>query len=122
MRCTMLCPRDRERCRFLGASLSRTALPTACLLSIAWMASLVPALEPDLARAEINNTGSLAPYLLIADQAARPRSFKQTGSNAVHGASSGAMSVGTWRLVRTPNPWPGRGFHHEDGRRLPLGH
>jgi hypothetical protein len=68
------------------------------------MASLVPVFEPDLAHAEINSTGSLPPCLVIADQAARLRSFEETRSNAVQGASPAATSVGTWRLVRTPNP------------------
>jgi hypothetical protein len=94
---SILRPRDSERRRFLGIS-------ATCLLPIAWMAFLVPVFEPGLVRAEIDNAGSLARCPLIADQAARLRCFEEARSNVFQGVSPAATSVGTWRLVRTPNP------------------
>jgi hypothetical protein len=100
----MLCLCDTEWRRFLGISLNRTGFRAAYLLPIAWMASLVPVFEPGLVRAEINNAGALAPCPLIAEQAARLRSLEEARPHAAQGASPAAPSVGTWRLVRTPNP------------------
>jgi hypothetical protein len=57
-----------------------------------------------LVRAEINNVAALAPSLLMADQAARLRSFEENRPNAAQSATPAAASGGTWRLVRTPNP------------------
>jgi hypothetical protein len=68
------------------------------------MASLVPVFEPSLVRAEINNVAALAPSLLMADQAARLRSFEENGPTAAQSATPAPASGGTWRLVRTPNP------------------
>jgi len=100
----MLCLCDNERRRFLRISLSRTGFRATYLLPIAWMASVVPVFEPSLVRAEINNVAALAPSLLMADQAARLRSFEENRPNAAQSATPAAASGGTWRLVRTRNP------------------
>jgi hypothetical protein len=86
------------------ALLGRTEFRAAYLLPIAWMAFLVPVFEPGLVRAEINNAGALAPCLFAADQAARLCSFEEARPYGAQGALPDARSVGTWRLVRTPNP------------------
>ena len=65
---------------------------------------MVPIFEPGWVRAEIDNAGSLARCPLIADQAARLRCFEEARSNAFQGVPPPATSVGTWRLIRTPNP------------------
>jgi hypothetical protein len=84
--------------------MGRTEFRAAYLLPIAWMAFLVPVFEPGLVRAEINNAGALAPCLFAADQAARLCSFEEARPYGAQGALPDARSVGTWRLVRTPNP------------------
>jgi hypothetical protein len=81
-------------------------ISAAYLLPILWMAFLVSVFEP-LVRAEIDNVGSVALCPLIADQAARLRCFEETRSTAFQGVSPAVTSVGTWRLVRTPNPLGG---------------
>jgi hypothetical protein len=102
----MLCPRDSKRCRFCGISWSSTGFPVAALPLIAAAISLFFVFDPGLVRAEIN--GLLERCRLIADQAARLRCFEQATSNAPQGAppavSGIGTSMGTWRLVRTPNP------------------
>jgi len=86
-------------------SLGRTEFRAAYLLPIAWVASLVPVLEPGLVRAEINNAGALAPCLLAAaDKADRPRFFEEARPYGALSAVFAATNAGTWRLVRTPNP------------------
>ena len=84
--------------------MSRTKVPPACLLAIAWIALVF---EPNAAGAKINTVGSPAPYSLVAH--ATRYFFKETRSNAGQGASTAAMSVGTWRLVRTPGRGGGPG-------------
>src|SRR5262249_54506072 len=101
-----------ERRQFLSISPSRTEFRAAYLLPIAWMAALVPVFEPGLARAEINNAGALAPYLLIADQAARLRPFEEARPNAAQAPcphprvpARGAWS-GLPTRVAAPTPFP----------------
>jgi len=75
------------------------------LLPIACIASLVPVFEPGLVRAEINDAGALAPYLLAAaDQGGRLRPFEEASSYGAQSTVFAATNAGTWRLVRTPNP------------------
>jgi hypothetical protein len=100
----VLFSRERIRGRFLGVPLSRTKVPPACLLAIAWIALVF---EPNAAGAKINTVGSPAPYSLVAH--ATRYFFEETRSNAGQGASTAAMSVGTWRLVRTPGRGGGPG-------------
>jgi hypothetical protein len=65
-------------------------------------------LFPEPVRAEINNAGTLARCRLIADQAMRMRCIEQATSKAAQGTTPAAPSIdtrmGSWRLVRTPNP------------------
>jgi hypothetical protein len=73
-------------------SLSRTEFRAAYLLPMACMASLAP-------------VGALASCLLAAaDQTARLRSFEEAKSYRAQSTVFAATNVGTWRLVRTPNP------------------
>jgi hypothetical protein len=73
-------------------SLSRTEFRAAYLLPIACMASLAA-------------VGALAPCLsAAADQTARLRSFEEASSYDAQSTVFAATNVGTWRLVRTPNP------------------
>jgi len=89
--------------------LSRRKLPRAYLPAIGWIASLFLIFEPSAAREKINIAGLLAPYSFLAHRAPRLLFCEETGSNANEGASTHAMGVGTWRLVRTPGPRGGRG-------------
>ena len=96
----------------------------AYLLPNALMASLLPVFEPGLVRAEINDAGALAPYLLAAaDQGGRLRSLEEASSYGAQSTVFATTNAGTWR-VRTPNPrgGPRSRFDHADGRHRPLGH
>jgi hypothetical protein len=88
--------------------LSRTKVPPASLLAIAWIASLLLIFAPSAARAKVNIAGLLTPYSFLAHRAPQLQFCHDTGSNAKD-ASTASMGLGTWRLVRTPGPRGGPG-------------
>jgi hypothetical protein len=81
----------------------------AYLPAIAWVASLFVLFEPSAARAKINMAGLLAPYSFLAWRAPRLHPGGGTASDAHEGATTAAMGIGTWRLVRTPGSRGGPG-------------
>ena len=97
--------------RFFEDPLSRTKVPPASLLAIAWVTSLLLIFffAPSAARAKINIAGFLAPYSFLAHRVPQLQSCHDTGSNADAGTSTASMGVGAWRLVRTPSPRGGPG-------------
>jgi hypothetical protein len=100
-------PRHSQQRRFPGIFWSRTAFPAASLSQIylpliALAISLFPIFVPGLVRAEVK--GSPERCRQIADHAARLNCFEAARSDGAEGAPPTVTGVGTWRLVRTPNP------------------